>query len=74
MTTISEIKEGEKKGVSGPVFNFWMLFSPFRLVQIIPRGIRTGVVRNVRVLVTSGLIQMCSIAQSYCTTTVRWER
>lgn len=32
MTTISEIKEGEKKGVSGPVFNFWMLFSPFRLV------------------------------------------
>lgn len=50
MTTISEIKEGKKKGVSGPVFNFWMLFSPFRLVQIIPRGIRTGVVRNVRVL------------------------
>lgn len=50
MTTISEIKEGEKKGVSSPVFNFWMLFSPFRLVQIIPWGIRTGVVRNVRVL------------------------
>lgn len=32
MTTISEIKAGEKKGVTGPVFNFWMLFSLFRLV------------------------------------------
>lgn len=25
-------KRGREKGVSGPVFNFWMLFSPFRLV------------------------------------------